>query len=80
MSKKRGRSGSFASTVSGAETMQKFKRGRVELWTREKIESLSTAEVRQLQANALRLSEPEIAALCDNVLGTRPRGRVAVKA
>jgi len=60
--------------------MQKFQRGRVELWTREKIESLSTPEVRQLQANALRLSETEIAALCDEVLGTRPRGRVAVKA
>jgi len=80
MPTKRARPGLFVSTVSGAEIVQKFKRGRVELWTREKIESLSTAEVRQLQANALRLSEPEIAALCDDVLGTRPRGRVAVKA
>lgn len=60
--------------------MQKFQRGRVELWTREKIESLSTPEVRQLQANALRLSETEIVALCDDVLGTRPRGRLAAKA
>ena len=60
--------------------MQKLQRGRVELWTREKIESLSTVEVRQLQANALRLHETEIAALCDEVLGARPRGRVATKA
>ena len=41
--------------------------------------SLSTIEVRQLQANALRLRETEIAALCDKVLGARPRGRVATK-
>ncbi|MEJ2175307.1 MAG: hypothetical protein P8Y76_10485 [bacterium] len=60
--------------------MQKFKRGQVEMWTREKIESLSTVEVRQLQANALRLHETEIAALCDEVLGARPRGRVSAKA
>ncbi len=59
--------------------MQKFQRGRVSLWTLEKIESLSTIEVRQLQANALRLRETEIAALCDKVLGARPRGRVATK-
>jgi len=60
--------------------MQRFKRGQVEMWTREKIDSLSTVEVRQLQANALRLHETEIAALCDEVLGTRPRGRATVKA
>ena len=59
--------------------MQKFERGRVELWTREKIESLSTIEIRQLHANSLRLSEPEIAALCDEVLGARTRRRVAAK-
>lgn len=55
--------------------MQKFQRARVELWTREKIESLSTEEVRQLHANALRLAESEIAAVCDEVLDARPRGR-----
>jgi len=60
--------------------MQKFKRGQIELWTREKIESLSTIEVRQLQENALRLHETEIAALCGEVLGARPRGRAAAKA
>jgi len=55
--------------------MQPLQRGRVALWTRDKIESLSTEEVRQLSANALRLAETEIAALCDEVLGRRPRGR-----
>jgi len=60
--------------------MQKLERGRVALWTREKIASLSTVEIRQLRDNALRLSEPEIAALCDEVLGARPRGRVGAKA
>ncbi len=43
-------------------------------WTRERIDSLSTAEVRQLRDNAERLHEDEIAALCEQVLGSRPRG------
>jgi hypothetical protein len=41
---------------------------------------LSTVELRQLRDNALRLGEPEIAALCDEVLAARPRRRVAAKA
>lgn len=49
-------------------------------WTREKIDSLSTAEVRQLLDNAQRLNEAEIAALCEQVLGSRPRGIKAKKA
>lgn len=48
-------------------------------WTREKIDSLSTAEVRQLLDNAQRLNEAEIAALCEQVLGSRPRGIKAKK-
>jgi|SRR5579859_1181720 len=59
--------------------MQPFRRARVESWTREKIESLSTLEVRQLSANALRLAETEVAALCDQVLDARPRGRAPVR-
>jgi hypothetical protein len=47
---------------------------RTAQWTREKIDSLSTAEVRQLRDNAQRLHEAEIAALCDQVLVSRPRG------
>jgi len=52
-----------------------LRRPRVEIWTQGKIESLSNAEVRQLHANAMRLNEPEIAALCDSVLKARPRAR-----
>jgi len=48
---------------------------RVTHWTQERIESLSTPEVRQLQANADRLAEPEIAAICSAVLAARPRAR-----
>ena len=47
---------------------------KVALWTRDKIETLTTIEVRQLQANALRLAETEIAAICELVLDSRPHG------
>src|SRR5512146_301775 len=59
--------------------MLKFKRARVEIWTREKIESLSTPELRQLGVNAQGLGEAELAALCDEVLDARPRGRAPVR-
>jgi hypothetical protein len=59
--------------------MQPLRRPRVEHWTQERIESLSTPEVRQLMANAERLAEPEIAALCGAVLDVRPRGRAPVR-
>lgn len=67
-----------------ADTLVKFKRPRVEAWPRDRIESLSTVEVRQLGANATRLAETELAALCDEVLDARPHGhpparKVAVK-
>lgn len=48
-------------------------RGRAALWTKDKIDLLSTPEVRNLHANAERLLETEIAALCIEVLGARPR-------
>jgi hypothetical protein len=55
--------------------MQNLRRSpKVALWTRDRIETLTTLEVRQLQANALRLAEPEIAAICEVVLDSRPRG------
>jgi len=56
---------------------QRLQRPKVALWTRERIDSLTTIEVRQLHANALRLGEPEIATVCEAVLGSR-RGRKAV--
>ncbi len=59
--------------------MQTLQRARVALWTREKIDSLSTPEIRQLRVNAVRLAETEIAALCDEVLSGRPRGRAPAR-
>ena len=54
-------------------------RGRVAKWDREKIETLGTPELRQLMANAERLSEPEIAAMCKEILVARPRGMPTVR-
>ena len=54
-------------------------RGRVAKWDREKIETLGTPELRQLMANAQRLQEPEVAALCNEVLAARPRGLPTVR-
>ena len=48
--------------------------GRSVDWTREKITTLTTPDVRQLRVNAERLNDPEIMGLCDAVLGERPRG------
>ncbi|HEX5091963.1 MAG TPA: hypothetical protein VFV84_04655 [Burkholderiales bacterium] len=48
---------------------------RVTHWTQERIESLSTPEVRQLKVNADRLAEPEVAALCIAILAARPRAK-----
>lgn len=54
-------------------------RGRVARWTREKISSLTTAELRQLRLNAERLLETELAELCAEVLEQRPGGRASVR-
>jgi hypothetical protein len=54
--------------------MRLVKPGRSAAWTRDRIESLSTVEVRQLRDNAARLSEAEIVGLCDEVLKARPKG------
>jgi hypothetical protein len=54
-------------------------RGRVAKWDREKIETLSTPELRQLMANAEQLKEPEVATLCREVLDVRPRGHPTVR-
>ena len=56
--------------------MRLVRPGRSAVWTRDRIEALSTAEVRQLRDNAERLSEAEIVALCDEVLKARPKGAV----
>jgi hypothetical protein len=41
-------------------------------WTEQRVKQLSRAEVVQLQANATRLEEPELAALCAEVLKGMP--------
>jgi hypothetical protein len=52
-----------------------FKRGRAEEWTSERIEQLSTQDIKQLRANAERLNEPDLAALCSGVLKGKARPR-----
>jgi len=57
------------------------KRGRAEDWTRERIGQLSAQDIMQLRANAERLNEPGVAALCSEVLvaRTRPRARKGLR-
>jgi hypothetical protein len=43
-------------------------------WDMERISLLSTPEIRQLRSNADRLGQQEIASLCEQILGSRPRG------
>jgi hypothetical protein len=50
-------------------------RGRVAKWSKEQIDTLSTPELRALLENAERLKEAEVAALCNELLDARPRGR-----
>ena len=38
-------------------------------WTKDRIQSLTKPEVKQLRANAERLHEPGVVKLCDEVLG-----------
>jgi hypothetical protein len=52
-----------------------FKRGRAEEWTSERIGQLSAQDIKQLRANAERLNEPDLAALCSGVLKAKGRPR-----
>jgi hypothetical protein len=54
-------------------------RGRVAKWSKEQLDKLNTLELRALLANAERLNEPEVAALCNEILDARPRGHPAVR-
>lgn len=47
--------------------------GKAVQWTRERIEALGTADVRQLRVNAEKLSEPGIVGWCDEILQGRPK-------
>lgn len=40
-------------------------------WTRDRIQTLTKPEVKQLRANAERLDEPGVVALCDEVLSSK---------
>jgi hypothetical protein len=54
-------------------------RGRVAQWSKDKISTLTTIELKQLMANAVRLNEPDVAALCKEVLGERPKLQAAAR-
>ncbi|HEY8250181.1 MAG TPA: hypothetical protein VIG70_06210 [Burkholderiales bacterium] len=47
--------------------------GRSAAWTRERIDLLTTPEIRQLRDNADRLGESEIVGLCEEILKVRPK-------
>ena len=46
-------------------------------WTKERIQTLSKPEVKQLRVNAERLQEPEVVALCDEVLSGKAKAAKA---
>ena len=50
-------------------------------WTRDRIQTLTKPEVKQLRANAERLDEPGVVALCDEVLSSKakPAGAAAAR-
>ena len=57
-----------------------FKHGRADEWTRERIGQLAAQEIMQLRDNAERLNEPDLAALCSEVLAqARARARTALR-
>ena len=64
-----------ARPAAGKAPAPNVKRGRVAIWTRERLDSLSTPELRVLHQNAIRLGEVELAETCDSILGGRPRGK-----
>jgi hypothetical protein len=59
--------------------MDIMERGRIATWSKERIDKLTTLELRALLVNAERLKEVEVAARCHELLDARPRGRPAVR-
>jgi hypothetical protein len=49
-------------------------------WTKDRIELLTTAEVRQLRVNAETLGKGDVLVLCDEVLSRRPKRAVRHRA
>jgi hypothetical protein len=58
-------------TTQAIATDSKVDRARA--WTRARLDGLSRDEMLNLQANAVRLGEHELATLCDELLKERPR-------
>ena len=48
-------------------------RGRIATWSRERLDKLTTLELRALLANAERLNETEISTLCQELIASRRR-------
>ncbi len=54
--------------------ISQYRTGRAGTWTRERVDRLGRQEIANLRENAVRLGEPALASLCDEVLGKRPPG------
>jgi hypothetical protein len=48
-------------------------------WTLDRIQTLSKPEVKQLRANAERLEEPGVVALCDEVLSIKAKAAATAR-
>ena len=59
--------------------MRLVKPGRSAAWTKERIDALTTPEIRQLRDNAHRLGEGEIVGLCDEIIKVRPKTGVGAR-
>jgi hypothetical protein len=46
------------------------------MWTKERIEKLTPAEIKNLRQNALDRGNEEVAALCDTVVAEKPKKTV----
>lgn len=55
---------------------QMLPRGRTAQWSKERLDKLTTPELRALRENAERLNEGELALLCSELLKARPRTRL----
>lgn len=60
------------STVLPTDPQRLFKRDPSKEWTAERIAGLSIEDIKQLRANAERLNEVELAALCSEALKAAP--------
>jgi hypothetical protein len=54
-----------------------FKRSCTREWTPERVAQLSAQDIKQLRANAERLNESDLAALCDEVLKSAQHAQAA---